>query len=98
MDQLIFASLSHTHYWYEVDMLKVPAVEGKNKPVYSMQFYSPSYSPIQKLLDAFRFFHDSSTRRSRCFRIFSLNNLKYRMFHQYNIATFLVFETMTLID
>ena len=24
MDQLIFASLSHTHYWYEVDMLKVP--------------------------------------------------------------------------
>ena len=26
MDQLIFASLSHTHYWYEVDMLKVPAV------------------------------------------------------------------------
>ena len=26
MDQLIFASLSHTHYWNEVDMLKVPAV------------------------------------------------------------------------
>ena len=25
MDQLICASLSHTHYWYEVDMLKVPA-------------------------------------------------------------------------
>ena len=28
MDQLIFASLSHTHYWYEVvsySMLKVPA-------------------------------------------------------------------------
>ena len=24
-DQLIFASLSHTHYWYEVGMLKVPA-------------------------------------------------------------------------
>ena len=24
MDQLICASLSHTHYWYEVDMLKVP--------------------------------------------------------------------------
>ena len=23
---LICASLSHTHYWYEVDMLKVPAV------------------------------------------------------------------------
>ena len=26
MDQLIFASRSHTHYWYEVGMLKVPAV------------------------------------------------------------------------
>ena len=26
MDQLIFASLSHTHYWYELGMLKVPAV------------------------------------------------------------------------
>ena len=25
MDQLIFASLSPTHYWYEVGMLKVPA-------------------------------------------------------------------------
>ena len=25
-DQLIFASLSQTHYWYEVGMLKVPAV------------------------------------------------------------------------
>ena len=32
MDQLIFASLSHTHYWYEVGMLKVPkwsAEQGK---------------------------------------------------------------------
>ena len=26
MDHLICASLSHTHYWYEVGMLKVPAV------------------------------------------------------------------------
>ena len=26
MDQLIFASLSHNHFWYEVGMLKVPAV------------------------------------------------------------------------
>ena len=24
MDQLIFASLSHTHYWYEMGLLKVP--------------------------------------------------------------------------
>ena len=27
MDQLIFASLSHTHYWYEVGMLKVPSMK-----------------------------------------------------------------------
>ena len=26
MDQLMYASLSHTHYWYEVGMLKVPAI------------------------------------------------------------------------
>ena len=26
MDQLICASLSQTHYWYEVGMLKVPTV------------------------------------------------------------------------
>ena len=25
MDQLICTSFSHTHYWYEVGMLKVPA-------------------------------------------------------------------------
>ena len=29
MDQLIYASLSHTHYWYEVGMLKVPAYCGE---------------------------------------------------------------------
>ena len=38
MDQLIFASLSHAHYWYEVGMLKVPAVyggtDGEGKPLY----------------------------------------------------------------
>ena len=26
MDQLICASLSHTHYWYEMNMLKAPAL------------------------------------------------------------------------
>ena len=44
MDQLIFASLSHTHYWYEVGMLKVPDPVGEslagipwklNPPVFS---------------------------------------------------------------
>ena len=38
MDQLIFASLSQTHYWYEVGMLKVPAVY--NSPICSP---SPEY-------------------------------------------------------
>ena len=33
MGQLIFTSLSHTHYyWYEVDMLKVPAVHVTARP------------------------------------------------------------------
>ena len=36
MDQLLFASLSHTHYWYEVGMLKVPAV---TIPLIAMQGY-----------------------------------------------------------
>ena len=31
MDQLIFASLSHIHYWYEVGMLNVPAVIGNGQ-------------------------------------------------------------------
>ena len=39
MDQLIFASLSHTHYWYEVGMLQVSAVYTKTEePV----FYTPA--------------------------------------------------------
>ena len=36
MDQLIFASLSHTHYWYEVGMLKVPHARHK----YQTSFFS----------------------------------------------------------
>ena len=31
MDQLIFASLSHTHYWYEVGMLKIPVQSNEKK-------------------------------------------------------------------
>ena len=31
MDRLIFASLSHTHYWYEVGMLKVPPIGSVTK-------------------------------------------------------------------
>ena len=37
MDQLIFASLSHTHFWYEVGMLKVPAVRVFFKQLHSIQ-------------------------------------------------------------
>ena len=32
MDQLIFVSLSHTHYWYKVGMSKVPAAQGTDGP------------------------------------------------------------------
>ena len=33
MNQLIFASLSHNHYWYEVGMLKVPATIYDNSAI-----------------------------------------------------------------
>ena len=33
MDQFIFAPLSHTHYWYEVGMMKVPKSERKARAV-----------------------------------------------------------------
>ena len=33
MDQLIRASLSHTHHWYEVGMLKVPADDVRIQPI-----------------------------------------------------------------
>ena len=36
MDQLIFASLSHTHFWYEVGMLKVPASANNRVLFYSI--------------------------------------------------------------
>ena len=39
MDQLIFASLSHTHYWYDVGMLKVPAVIYQRYKVFVLQSY-----------------------------------------------------------
>ena len=39
MDQLIFASLSHTHYWYEVGMLKV-LFGGKARLSFSWRIFS----------------------------------------------------------
>ena len=41
MDQLICASLSHTHYWYKVGMLKVPAIR------YCSGDCFPKFSPIE---------------------------------------------------
>ena len=38
MDQLIFASLSHTHYWYEVGMLKVPAVQPMESRAHTLYY------------------------------------------------------------
>ena len=47
IDQLIFAFLSHTHYWYEVGMLKVPAVIYHNRtaPVTQANLLIEDYWP-----------------------------------------------------
>ena len=60
MDQLIFASLSHDHYWYEVGMLKVPAyyinVKAKNlgHAVYLYTFLRPLYWSFHGSLTPFK--------------------------------------------
>ena len=43
MDQLIYASLSYTHFWYEVGMLKVPAI-------YSVGVGWAASSSVQRVL------------------------------------------------
>ena len=43
MGQLILASLSHTQYWYEVGMLKVPAVQCRYKSNLANVFISDTY-------------------------------------------------------
>ena len=49
MDQLIFASLSHTHYWYEVGMLKVPVLyDGNISAVNGCWFYHGNYSAVMR--------------------------------------------------
>ena len=57
MDQLIFASLSHHHYLYEVGMLKVPAVVvGLSRPVMVVGLDRPLERPpaptLAKLVNA----------------------------------------------
>ena len=44
MDQLIFASLSHTHYWYEVGTLKVPLFTAGFAP--AMAFPTHNYKCV----------------------------------------------------
>ena len=41
MDQLIFASLSHTDYWYDVGMLKVSASDDGVDPIYCILYTVP---------------------------------------------------------
>ena len=67
MDQLIFAPLSHTHYWYEVGMLKVPAEYNVGElslqpimfPPKSFDNFPPPEGGCSEGLDAFRFFSNS---------------------------------------
>ena len=51
MDQLIFASLSHTHYWYEVGMLKVPYISCRESIKVIMSFDLTSRNKDYKSLD-----------------------------------------------
>ena len=46
MDQIICAFLSHTHYWYEVGMLKVPALCTSNDygDLISVEFITRSFA------------------------------------------------------
>ena len=57
MDQLLCASLSHTHYRYEVDMLKVPALNAigiqLRDPINSgLSRYQMTYGGLNKEMDA----------------------------------------------
>ena len=60
MDQLIFASLSHTHYWYEVGMLKVPAVNAIGTQL---------RDPIKSLTEALLYFQQLHSIVLVCFKI-----------------------------
>ena len=54
LDQLIFASLSHTHYWYEVGMLKAYYVRIHSiNQKYSVYDYKPSLLCTQNVFVLF---------------------------------------------
>ena len=46
MDQLICNSLSHTHYWYEMGMLKVPAINRMMVIPFCQEIYLSSINSI----------------------------------------------------
>ena len=54
MDQLICSSLSHTHNWYEVGMLKVPQPGKKKQPCMYGHTYSKSMDQLGKVANAAR--------------------------------------------
>ena len=49
MDQLIFASLSDTHYWYGVGMLRVPAVGRRMYCIERIQLMNIANTRIYKV-------------------------------------------------
>ena len=66
MDQFIFASLSHTHYWYEVGMLKIVGVQKYSLPI--KEHISPALevhnSLEYKLVRAYSLLHRRETIRN----------------------------------
>ena len=65
MDQLICASLFHTHYWYEVGMLKVPAKQ-YHRPIYVKTVYQTSlFHNIENNLDRLELLSPTHGQRSQ---------------------------------
>ena len=64
MDQLICASLSYTHYWYEVGMLKVPALSTSADALYI-------YCCVNTINSTSSTIHDDFGRIGTKFRVFS---------------------------
>ena len=56
MDQLMFAFLSHTHYWYEVSMLIGSRETGLVEFLSLQPMFPPKVFDYLEDLDAFRFF------------------------------------------
>ena len=68
MDQLLFASLSHTHYWFEVGMLKVNTfkslcLRSLCPHLNVLKFFPSLGGGCSKGLDALRFFLKQQRKR-----------------------------------